>query len=123
VVVIVLVVDDETDIRQALAEVLTFEGYQVVDACDGQEALDKARQYRPELVLLDLMMPRMNGWEFRRIQKDDRSLARIPVVVLSAISPSGDLDCEGYIEKPFDVEELVSAVRRYAHPPPARPSA
>lgn len=121
--VIVLVVDDETDIRQALAEVLTFEGYQVVDARDGQEALDKARQYRPELVLLDLMMPRMNGWEFRRAQKGDRALARIPVVVLSAFENDGDLDAEAYIEKPFDVEELVSAVRRYARPPMQQPSA
>ena len=121
--VIVLVVDDESDIRQALAEVLTFEGFQVVDARDGQEALDKARQYRPELVLLDLMMPRMNGWEFRRAQKGDRTLARIPVVVLSAFANDGNMDAEAYIEKPFDVDQLVSAVRRYARPPPAQPSA
>lgn len=121
-VVIVLVVDDETDIRQALAEVLTYEGFQVVDAGDGQEALDKARQYRPELVLLDLMMPRMNGWEFRRAQKGDRALARIPVVVLSAFANDGKMDAEGYIEKPFDVDQLVSAVRRYARPP-AQPAA
>jgi CheY-like chemotaxis protein len=121
-VVIVLVVDDESDIRQALAEVLTFEGYEVVDARDGQEALDKARKYRPELVLLDLMMPRMNGWEFRRAQKGDRALARIPVVVLSAFENDGRMDAEAYIEKPFDLDQLVSAVRRYARPAP-RPSA
>lgn len=113
---IVLVVDDETDIRQALAEVLTSEGYQVVDARDGQEALDKARQYQPELVLLDLMMPRMNGWEFRRQQKGDRALARIPVVVLSAFANDGNMDAEAFIQKPFDVDEIVSAVRRYARP-------
>ncbi len=117
--VLVLVVDDEVDIRQALAEVLSSEGYDVVAAGDGQEALDKARALHPRLVLLDLMMPRMNGWEFRRAQKVDPDVARIPVVVISAFSPQGDLDAEGYIEKPFDVDQLVSAVRRYAAPAPA----
>ncbi len=117
--VLVLVVDDEVDIRQALAEVLSSEGYDVVAAGDGQEALDKARALPPRLVLLVRMMPRMNGWEFRRAQKVDPDVARIPVVVISAFSPQGDLDAEGYIEKPFDVDQLVSAVRRYAAPAPA----
>ncbi len=114
----VLVVDDESDIRQALAEVLSDEGYQVVDACDGIEALAKARAYHPEVVLLDLMMPRMDGWAFRRAQKHDPEVSRIPVVVLSALGPDS-LEAEGYIGKPFDVDELVSAVRRYASRPVA----
>ncbi len=112
----VLVVDDESDIRLAVAEALACEGYQVVDACDGAEALAKARAYHPELVLLDLMMPRMDGWEFRRVQKHDPEVSGIPVVVLSAMGPDG-LDAEGYVGKPFDVDELVSAVRRYASRP------
>jgi len=114
----VLVVDDESDIRQAVAEVLSYEGYQVLAACDGAEALAKARAYHPELVLLDLMMPRMDGWEFRRAQKHDPEVSRIPVVVLSALGPDS-LDAEGYVGKPFDVDELVSAVRRYASRPVA----
>ncbi len=112
----VLVVDDESDIRQAVAEVLADEGYQVVAACDGVEALAKARAYHPEVVLLDLMMPRMDGWEFRRAQKHDPEVSRIPVVVLSALGPDS-LEAEGYVGKPFDVDELVSAVRRYASRP------
>ena len=116
---LVLVVDDELDIRQALAEVLAFEGYEVVAAGDGQDALDKARAFQPRLVLLDLMMPRMNGWEFRRAQKHDPAVARIPVVIISAFAPQGELDVAGYIEKPFDLEQLVSAVRRYAAQAPA----
>lgn len=120
-VVRVLVVDDESDIRQALAEVLADEGFEVVAAGDGLEALAKARALRPVLVLLDLMMPRMNGWEFRRAQKCDPEVARIPVVIISAFAApqGGELDAEGYIEKPFDVDQLVSAVRRYAAPAPA----
>lgn len=116
--VMVLVVDDESDIRQAVAEVLSYEGYQVLAASDGAEGLAKARAYHPELVLLDLMMPRMNGWEFRRQQLHDPSVSRIPVVVLSAMGPD-DLPAEGYVGKPFDLDELVTAVRRYA----ARPEA
>jgi len=116
--VIILVVDDETDIRQALAEVLSSEGFEVVAACDGVEALEQARAHHPQLVLLYLMMPRMNGWEFRRAQKCDPEVSAIPVVILSAISPGGQCDAEGYIEKPFDVDALVSAVRRYAGPHP-----
>ncbi len=118
-VVLVLIVDDELDIRQALAEVLASEGFDVEAAQDGQEALAKARALHPRLVLLDLMMPRMNGWEFRRAQKGDPDVARIPVLIISAFSPQGDLDAEGYIEKPFDVDQLVSAVRRYAAPAPS----
>ncbi len=117
--VLVLVVDDESDIRQALAEVLVYEGFDVAAARDGQEALEKARALHPRLVLLDLMMPRMNGWEFRQAQKGDPDVARIPVVIISAFAPSGELDAEGYIEKPFDVDQLVSAVRRYAAQAPA----
>jgi CheY-like chemotaxis protein len=117
--VLVLVVDDENDIRQALAEVLAFEGFVVEAARDGMEALEKVRALHPRLVLLDLMMPRMNGWEFRRAQKDDPDLARIPVLIISAFAPTGDLEAEGYIEKPFDVEELVSAVRRHTAQAPA----
>lgn len=115
---IVLVVDDETDIRQALAEVLSSEGFQVVAASDGVEALEQARAYHPQLVLLDLMMPRMNGWEFRQAQKCDPEVSAIPVVIISALAPDGPCDAEGYIEKPFDVEVLVNAVRRYAGPHP-----
>ncbi len=114
----VLVVDDESDIRLAVAEILSGEGYQVVDACDGAEGLAKAKAYHPGLVLLDLMMPGMDGWAFRRAQKHDPEVSRIPVVVLSAMGPDG-LDVEGYVGKPFDMDDLVTAVRRYARRPSA----
>jgi CheY-like chemotaxis protein len=111
----VLVVDDEMDIREAVAEVLAAEGYEVYAAGDGAEALRKARSVHPSLVLLDLMMPGMNGWEFRAAQANDPELRQIPVVVLSALGRVSGLDAEGFIQKPFDLDELLSAVKQHAH--------
>jgi DNA-binding response OmpR family regulator len=110
----VLVVDDEIDIRQAVAEVLADEGYQVFDAGDGAEALRKCRAHHPSIVLLDLMMPRMNGWEFRDAQKHDPDVSAIPVVVVSALGRVSNIDAEGFIQKPFDLDELLAMVRRHA---------
>jgi DNA-binding response OmpR family regulator len=110
----VLVVDDESDIREAVAEVLADEGYVVHGAGDGAEALRKARAVHPDIVLLDLMMPGMNGWEFRAAQKGDPELSDIPVVVLSALGRVAGMDAAGFIQKPFDLDELLDAVRAHA---------
>jgi len=113
----VLVVDDESDIREAVAEVLADEGYVVHGAGDGAEALRKARAVHPDIVLLDLMMPGMNGWEFRAAQKGDPELSDIPVVVLSALGRVAGMDAAGFIQKPFDLDELLDAVREYTDVP------
>ena len=114
----VLVVDDDSDIREAVAEVLAGEGYEVLGAGDGEEALTKCRAFHPSLVLLDLMMPGMNGWEFRAAQKRDPELADIPVVVLSALEQKVAIDAEGFVRKPFELDELLALVRRHAEPEP-----
>jgi len=111
----ILVVDDERDIRDAIAELLQDEGYEVEEAGDGAEALAKARDCHPLVVLLDLMMPGMNGWEFRDRQRGDPQLAEIPVIVVSALGKVPEVDAAGYLEKPFDLDDLLSAVRRHAH--------
>jgi CheY-like chemotaxis protein len=110
----VLVVDDESDIREAVAELLSDEGYEVHDAQDGAEALRMARQYHPSVVLLDLMMPGMSGWEFCAKRRDDPELAGIPVIVLSAVGGAQGLDAAGYLQKPFELEALLTAVREHA---------
>src|SRR5262249_27660442 len=79
----VLVVDDDADVRGMLAQVLELEGYDVVTAADGREALRRLEERRPFLVLLDLMMPGMNGWQFRAEQLKQPGIADVPVVVLS----------------------------------------
>jgi len=109
----VLVVDDEIDIREAVSEILAEEGYEVYGAGDGAEALRKARIFHPGLVLLDLMMPGMNGWEFRAAQSTDPELSQIPVVVLSALGRVAGLEAAGFIQKPFDLDELLSTVRKH----------
>lgn len=110
-------VDDETDIRQAVTEILAEEGYQVAGARDGAEALAQVRAFHPQVVLLDLMMPGMNGWDFLRAQKRDPELRGIPVIVLSALGGERGIvegTAQGFIEKPFDLDELLRTVRRHA---------
>src|SRR5512140_1578984 len=80
----VLVVDDECDIREVVTEVLTLDGYRVSAAPNGKVALAQAREHRPDLIVLDLMMPVMSGWQFLAAQCEDPELASIPVLVVTA---------------------------------------
>jgi CheY-like chemotaxis protein len=115
----VLIVDDESDIRQAVAEVLAEEGHQVVAAGDGEEALAQIRAFHPELVLLDLMMPVMDGHAFAQVLYGRERDRAIPIVVISA---DGDpqkaaaLGARGFLAKPFDIDALLSEVESLAHP-------
>src|SRR5512136_1149583 len=86
----VLVVEDDRDMREALVEVLRLESYLVDAAGDGSQALELARRRHPDVILLDLMMPVMSGWEFRATQLQDERIAAIPVIVMSAYH--NDLD-------------------------------
>jgi two-component system, chemotaxis family, chemotaxis protein CheY len=109
----VLVVDDDPDILDALSEILEAEGYEVQRARNGREALQRLEQGHPNLILLDLMMPVMDGWEFAR-SLDPR--ARPPIVVLSAdrnVSiKAREIGALGWLAKPFELSELLSVVRR-----------
>jgi two-component system, OmpR family, alkaline phosphatase synthesis response regulator PhoP len=111
----VLIVEDERDLREVVAEALSEAGYQVVDASDGAEALDKLRACHPSVVLLDLMMPRMNGWQFRAAQQQDPEVSRIPVIVISALGWVADLDAAEFLQKPFELDRLLTAVRHQVH--------
>jgi len=104
----VLVVEDNRELRELLVDLLESDGYQVSAAENGEEALEKARLRRPELILLDLMMPVMNGWQFRERQLQDPSLSDVPVIVLSAFA--SNLDFAGYLPKPFRVADVLVAV-------------
>ncbi len=109
----VLVVDDAPDIRDALSEILEVEGYDVQRARNGREALQRLEQEVPDLVLLDLMMPVMDGWEFARSLAPG---ARPPIIVLSAdrnvSSKAKEIGALGWLAKPFELTELLAAVRR-----------
>jgi CheY-like chemotaxis protein len=108
----VLVVDDDRDNRELLVELLASEGYLVSSASDGKIALAEARATRPDVILLDLMMPVMNGWEFRDAQLRDPDLARVPVVVVSAFEDT--LDVEAILRKPYLLEDVLDTVQRLA---------
>jgi len=108
----VLVVDDDEDVRDTLRDVLTLLGRTTVAAVDGVEALDELnRHVRPCLILLDLVMPRMDGWRFLEVLRKDARLKAIPVVVISAHAnthtPEG---ADGLIPKPLDLHELRQTV-------------
>jgi two-component system, chemotaxis family, chemotaxis protein CheY len=115
----VLVIDDDMHIREMLAEVLEDEGYAVACAADGQEALSYLHEQptQPCLILLDLMMPRMNGWEFREAQRQDPALAPIPVITISAhadpFATATPLDVTAHLPKPIDINRLLTTVQQW----------
>jgi CheY-like chemotaxis protein len=111
----ILLVEDDEIVRRAIQMVLEWEGYQVECAANGQEALDMLRAgARPGLILLDVMMPVLDGGQFREEQKRDPELASIPVIVVSAASFAASVDAASLVRKPFEVEELLNAIRLHA---------
>ncbi|MEY9846273.1 response regulator transcription factor [Streptacidiphilus sp. MAP5-3] len=111
----VLVVDDEPALRDALESSLAFEGYEVVTASDGLEALDTVAEQKPDLVLLDIMMPRMDGLTaVRRLRSRGDT---VPVLMLTARDAVGDrvtgldVGADDYLAKPFELDELLARVR------------
>jgi CheY-like chemotaxis protein len=112
----VLVVEDDHLIREAIAEALDEEGFDVVEAANGREALEKLHQERASLVLLDLMMPIMDGWQFREAQLHDPEISNIPVVVLSAVKDD-NVSAERHFSKPCDLDELLDTVWEFTGGP------
>jgi CheY-like chemotaxis protein len=116
----VLVVDDDAVIRQLIVVNLELEGFEVHTAEDGQDALDKIRDVDPAVVTLDIMMPRLDGWETAARLRKDPDTAHVKVILLSARAQEADLrrghgiGVDAYLTKPFDPDELVEAVRRLA---------
>jgi DNA-binding response OmpR family regulator len=111
----VLIVEDDEDLREMMAHLLTLEGFEAATAANGREALDYLQTSRPELILLDLMMPVMDGWEFRRQQQADPNLAPVPVIVLSALDQAraSNVDAAAFLKKPLDFDHLLDLVRAY----------
>jgi DNA-binding response OmpR family regulator len=112
----ILVAEDEADIRALIVFSLQYAGFQVVEASNGQEAVEKASVEGPDLILLDVRMPRMTGYEACRALKAQETTKRIPVVFLSArgqeseIKQGLELGAEEYILKPFAPDELYRRV-------------
>jgi CheY-like chemotaxis protein len=121
---LVLVVDDDPDILQTLALCLSTEGYGVLMAANGQEALEVLRREKPAVILLDLMMPVMDGWQFVT-EMDHRGWRKAPILILSADrgvqGHANRLHADAFLAKPFDLEELLGKVLQLTGGPDPHP--
>src|SRR5919204_644743 len=113
---LVLLVEDDRAVRDTLVDALELDGYEVVAAADGRDALEVLTLRRPDAIVLDLMMPTMDGWEFRRLQREIGH--DIPVVVISAtLNPRLDeVRPEAFLMKPFDLETFLAVLRSVLRP-------
>jgi two-component system cell cycle response regulator DivK len=115
----VLVVEDDQDNREMVVKVLKHNGYRPIEAVDGQEAVERVRAENPDLILLDLYIPKMNGYEVTRKLKGDQDLHHIPIIALTAHAMKGDREealaagFDGYITKPIDVRELPRQIEHF----------
>ena len=121
----VLVVDDDEVIRQLIAVNLTLEGFDVATAVDGQDCLDKVQAIAPDVITLDVMMPRLDGWETAVQLRKTPETARIKVVMITARAQEDDIargasvGADAYLTKPFDPGEMIRVVRELAGVAPA----
>ncbi|HEX8292472.1 MAG TPA: response regulator [Pyrinomonadaceae bacterium] len=108
----VLVAEDEEDIRLMMLASLGVRGYKTAEARDGQETLDVARGLRPDVILMDLQLPRLNGFAVARFVRQTESLRRVPIIVVSAHDPAKHRNlalaagCNAYVQKPIDFDSL-----------------
>lgn len=113
----ILVSEDNPDIRKILVMRLEINGYDVIQAQDGEEAVDKIKKESPDLVILDLMMPKMSGFEVCRMIKFDDKYKDMPIIVLSALDQQADREkaieagADAYFIKPFDLELLLNKIK------------
>jgi two-component system cell cycle response regulator DivK len=115
----ILIVDDNQDSRELVVKILKTRGYQTIEALDGEEALEKAVAERPDLILMDRSLPKIDGYEVTRRLKNQDEFKDIPIVALTAHAMRGDREkaleagCEGYISKPINIRELPELIMSY----------
>jgi two-component system, cell cycle response regulator DivK len=115
----ILVVEDQEDNRRILRDLLTSAGYEIIQAEDGEEALAAAARERPDLILMDIQLPVLDGYEATRRIKADPALRAIPVIVVTSYALSGDENkaraagCDAYVTKPFSPRALLAKIREY----------
>jgi two-component system, cell cycle response regulator DivK len=120
---LVLVVDDFQDNREMYAEYLAFSGFRVIQAANGKEALDQAFANRPDIIIMDLSLPVMDGWEATRRLKADQRTNAIPVVALTGHAMQGhskgaiEAGCDSFVAKPCLPDQLVAEIRKMLSTP------
>jgi two-component system cell cycle response regulator DivK len=115
----ILVVEDHEDNRRILRDLLRAGGYEMIEAHDGEAALDKVSSERFDLILVDIQLPGIDGYEVTRRIRADPTLARLPIIAVTSYALMGDEDkarlagCDGYVSKPYRPRELLAKVREY----------
>jgi DNA-binding response OmpR family regulator len=115
----ILVVDDQVDLVKTIQFSLELEGYQVLVSYNGEDALNQARKENPNLILLDIMLPKLDGYKVCRLLKFDEKYKHIPILMLTAKAQEKDkvlgteTGADEYITKPFDIDELMGKVKTY----------
>lgn len=123
---LILVVEDDAMMQKMALKVLRSRGYQVELAPNGREAVAMATSLHPALILMDLSLPEMNGWEATQALKANATVRDIPVVAITAHAMVGDREtaiaagCAECLTKPYEIADLVALVERYVGPPPAQ---
>ena len=112
----ILIVDDEPDVASLLNLMLRSKGYETITAGDGQEALEKARHEKPDLIVLDIMLPRLDGYKVARMLKFDEKFSHIPIIMVTAKIQEKDkkmgaeMGADAYVTKPFDTAALLNKI-------------
>jgi len=115
----ILIVEDDPRNLKLFRDLLQRIGYETFEATDGEQGVELARARNPDLILMDIMMPKMDGIEATRILKADTATKNIPIIALTSYAMKGDKErtleagCDGYIAKPVDIQELLKAVEHY----------
>jgi two-component system cell cycle response regulator DivK len=115
----ILVVEDTEDNRQIMRDLLSSAGYDLIEAQDGAEGVAMAKSQRPDLILMDIQLPVLDGYEATRRIKADPDISHIPVIAVTSYALSGDeaktraAGCDGYVAKPFSPRQLLQKVREY----------
>jgi two-component system, cell cycle response regulator DivK len=115
----VLVVEDTEDNRQIIRDLLTSAGYEMIEAINGEQGVSMAAEHRPDLILMDIQLPVLDGYEATRRIKANPALRRIPVIAVTSYALSGDEErtraagCDAYVAKPFSPRLLLAKVREF----------
>ena len=113
----ILVVEDTEDNRRILRDLLTFAGFELIEACDGASGVAMAREYRPDLVLMDLQLPVLDGFAATRQIRADPTLPRMPIIAVTSFAMPGDAEraiesgCNDYVAKPFSPRALLTKIK------------
>jgi len=115
----ILVVEDTEDNRQIIRDLLSSVGYELIEAADGAEAVAMAQAHRPDLILMDIQLPVMDGYEATRRIRANPELATVPIIAVTSYALSGDetkareAGCDGYVAKPFSPRHLLAKIREF----------